>query len=218
MSRSESSHEATLWTFEEKQRFVNGLSMGPPVRKPDGNVDWVRLKKIVGTKTLKEVKDFANYFNSIEQGFFYPEFQTKAAVDVWRYLATCLSKDDAVADACVPQVLTVAGFEPVGCSSSPTDYSPNYQNIYNYLAAATRGTNLPDVSPIDAAVILELLEDVVRSLSCSETLIQRDFMHKRYSELRNIMVAGHVEKPEVCSNSTNPFAIPYEILDFKNAK
>ena len=66
--------------------------MGPPVRKPDGNVDWLQLKNIVGTKTLKEVKEFANYFNAVEQGTLYPEFQVKAAIDVWRYLASSLSK------------------------------------------------------------------------------------------------------------------------------
>ena len=113
-------------------------------------------------------------------------------------------------------MLTVAAFEPISPSSCSDP--PNYRNIYNYLSAATRGTPLPDVSPNDAAVILELLEDVVRTLSCSETLIQRDFMHQRYCELRSIMIDDHPEISEIKTNSTNPFAIPFEILEFKKVE
>ena len=75
------------WTFF----YDLGLNKGPPFRKTDGNVNWRLLKRFVVTKSLKQIKAFAKKFNALENGKAYPEFSTKAAVDVWRQLADKVS-------------------------------------------------------------------------------------------------------------------------------
>jgi len=214
-SPSTSSTTATVWSLEEKQRFVAGLSSGDPFRKTDGNINWNVLTKSIGTKSMREVKEFAKNFNALENGKTYEEFNSKAAVDVWRELASKLTMPgDDIDCVCIPQVLTVAALEPV--KNNKTTYEPNYGNIYNYLSCVTRGTNAPDLPVDDAIVVLGLLEDLIKWLSKSQTLIQREFMHARYAELRKYLHPSGEENSERQYNtSTNPFAIPFDILEFK---
>jgi len=207
------------WTFKEKQKFATGLNKGPPFRKEDGNVNWGVLKRFIGpTKTVKQVKEFAKRFNALEHGVIYTEFTTKAAVDVWRELAeNATDPGDDIANACIPQVLTVAALEPTDATPSVCETPPNYNNIYSYLSAVTRGSDVPDLPAGDAVVILDLLEDLIRNLSKSQPLVQREFMHDRYLELRYLLEdKAENNLTEVCNGSTNPYAIPFEVLEFKN--
>ena len=78
-----------------------------------------------------------------------------------------------------------------------------------------------DLPPNDAVVVLELLEDLIKWLNKSQTFIQREFMHTRYAELReHLNLEGGVgeegeEGGRTYNTSTNPFAIPFDILEFK---
>lgn len=131
--------------------------------------------------------------------------------------------DDTIALESLPQVFTVAALEP---SSGNTECSnePNYTNIYNYLSSVMRGvTTIPQLAANDAAIVLELLEDLIHTLSRSETLIQRQFMHERYGKIRNYLTnnnetnQNNKANQNIISGSTNPFGIPFDVLDFKVA-
>jgi len=63
------------------------LCKGPPYRHENGSINWMQLKRYIGSKTMREVKIFAKKFHAMEHGITYPEFSTKAAIDVWRQLA-----------------------------------------------------------------------------------------------------------------------------------
>jgi len=216
-SRKRKSACATNWTLEDKQKFNAGLTKGGSFKKKtDGTINWQVLTKYIGTKSLKEVKEFAKYYNSLENGKTYEEFSSKAAVDVWRDLADKLvMPGDNIANVCIPQVLTVAALEPIQNIENVISH-PNYSNIYNYLSSVTRGTEAPELPANDAAVVLELLEDLIKWLSKSQTLVQREFMHTRYADLRKHLTSTRDETADTQYNtSTNPFAIPFDILEFK---
>jgi len=208
------------WTLSEKQRFINGLGRSN-LRKKDGNVNWKSLALFIGTRSTTEVKNFAKYFNSIESGNIYPEFHTKAAVDVWKDLAESSTiPGDNTANESVPQVFTVAALEPVPATSCAQP--PNYGNIYTYLSSVLRGdVTTPQLPADDAIIVLDLLEDLISTLSNSETLLQRDFMHQRYAELRSNLISstneGATALTAVKYGSTNPFGIPINVLEFKEA-
>lgn len=207
----------STWTLEEKQIFARGLSS---LRKPDGTINWSILTKSIGTKSMKEVKEFARSFNALHNGSTYEEFSTKAAVDVWRQLAGKLTMPgDDIDSVCIPQVLTVAALEPVKQNKTYGSKQPNYGNIYNYLSAVTRDADLPPELPVeDAIVMLDLLEDLIKWLSSSDTLVQREFMHQRYAELRQYLNISDDETTAhdgQFNTSTNPFSIPFDILEFK---
>jgi len=212
----------TPWTLEDKQKFVNGLGNVESIRKADGNINWSALSRSIGTKSVKEVKDFAMNFNALESGTTYEEFGSKAAVDVWRQLAGNLTwPGDDIDQVCIPQTLTVAALEPVKTSAAMPHQQPNYGNIYNYLSSVTRGTEVPNLPANDAMVVLELLEDLIYWLSKSQTLIQREFMHARYAELRRFLHTNASDETQEAdrpfNTSTNPFAIPFDILEFKGS-
>ena len=71
---------------------ILGLKQGRPFRKKNGNVNWNCLAEFIGTKTEGQVKFFAKQFNLLEHGNIYPEFRSKAAVDVWREVAAKVTK------------------------------------------------------------------------------------------------------------------------------
>lgn len=115
-------------------------------------------------------------------------------------------------------------------SFSPAETSavdlPNYSQIYNYLSAITSGREIPDLKIADAAIVLDLLEDLVLTLSKSESLVQREFMHEKYKELREYMDAEPLSSSSEEQtlqrenlkrySSANPFGISFEVLDFKS--
>ena len=68
------------------------MKQGRPFRKKNGNVNWNHLAAFIGTKTESQVKFFAKQFNLLEHGNIYPEFRSKAAVDVWREVAAKVTK------------------------------------------------------------------------------------------------------------------------------
>jgi len=215
---NKSRHTATTWTLKEKQKFVLGLTKcGSFKKRTDGTVNWQVLTKYIGTKSTKEVKEFAKYYNALENGKIYEEFSSKAAVDVWRCLAgNLVMPGDNIANICIPQVLTVAALEPV--EKSENINLPNFCNIYNYLSSVTRGTEAPELHANDASVVLELLEDLIKWLSKSHTLVQREFMHIQYANLCNNLSRTVYENRTQFNTSTNPFAIPFDILEFKTGE
>lgn len=79
-------------------------------------------------------------------------------------------------------------------------------------------TSIPQLAANDAAIVLELLEDLIHTLSRSETLIQRQFMHERYGEIRKYLTNNNEASKanqNIINGSTNPFGIPFDVLDFK---
>lgn len=67
--------------------FQKALCKGPPYRHENGKINWIQLKRFIGSRSLKDVKNFAKKFHSMEHGNIYEEFTSKAAIDVWRQLA-----------------------------------------------------------------------------------------------------------------------------------
>lgn len=66
---------------------LTALCKGPPYKSKNGKISWANLQKFIGTKSLREVKQFAKALHAVENGTRYPEFLKKAAIDVWRDIA-----------------------------------------------------------------------------------------------------------------------------------
>ena len=67
--------------------FFSALCKGPPYRHENGKINWIQLKRLIGSRSLQEVKNFAKNFHALEHGDAYEEFASKAAIDVWKQLA-----------------------------------------------------------------------------------------------------------------------------------
>ena len=91
-------------------------------------------------------------------------------------------------------MLTVAALEPINNKETTSEPSTSvertkadYRNIYNYLSAITRGSEPPELNITEAAILLDIIENLIRTLSKSQTLIQREFLHSEYKELRRFL-------------------------------
>lgn len=216
--------ELPPWTYEEKQKFVSALCKGPPYRHENGKINWIQLKRLIGSRSLQEVKNFAKNFHALEHGDAYEEFASKAAIDVWKQLAEkTTAKDDKIADICIPQVFTVTALEPINLksdaesSSQESESIPSYKKIYNYMSSITRGVDSVQLNTAEATIVLSLLEDLILTLSKSQTLIQREHLHSSYEELRKYLNFSEDEDNSDEKEkylSINPLGIPFEILNF----
>ena len=83
------------------------------------------------------------------------------------------------------------------------------------MSAITRGAEGPALNPSESAIVLSMLEDLILTLSKSQTLIQREFLHSSYTELRTILHTSENEGVTINGNSINPFSVPFDILDFQ---
>eukprot|EP00795_Rhopilema_esculentum_P013652 gene13652-4551_t len=220
-----------IWTFDERCRLVEAL---------DSKFSTFNnlVAKHVGSKQIRDVKNYTKFYQLLETGVKYPEFLDSTPVDAWISLAEKTQKpDDKQAEECIPQIMTAAAREPeTDSNASDPTMTPNYSNIYNYLALLLRGGKPPDLSPIDADVVLNLLNDLIERFANSYTMLQREFLHDAFSVLsgKNNGQASMENNTETFStdpldssqnkqqsrefSSFNPFNVPAILLDFKKKK
>ena len=119
---------------------------------------------------------------------------------------------------CIPQVFTVAALEPINEKSTTVveGEAPSYKNIYNYLSSITKGCEVVQLNNAEASIVLSLLEDLILTLSKSQTLLQKEHLHSNYVELRKYFeLSSNGKKPEHVFPSINPFGIPSDLINFQ---
>lgn len=134
-----------------------------------------------------------------------------------RLISLPFHSDDKIADVCIPQVFTVAALEPINETTTKTTVegnAPSYKNIYNYLSSITKGCDVGPLNNAEASIVLSLLEDLILTLSKSQTLIQKEYLHSNYNELRKYFLPNG-KKPEHVFPSINPFGIPSDLINFQ---
>ena len=120
---------------------------------------------------------------------------------------------------CIPQVFTVAALEPINEKSMTVveGEAPSYKNIYNYLSSITKGCEVVQLNNAEASIVLSLLEDLILTLSKSQTLLQKEHLHSNYVELRKYFeLSSNGKKPEHVFPSINPFGIPSDLINFQS--
>lgn len=76
----------------------------------------------------------------------------------------------------------------------PSDATPDYSAIYSCLAAMLQGSELPELGPLECAVILDLLHGLVDTLRRHETHDQRQIMIWKYLLLRGKVDTANLDK------------------------
>lgn len=85
------------------------------------------------------------------------------------------------------------------------------------MSSITRGVDSVQLNTAEATIVLSLLEDLILTLSKSQTLIQREHLHSSYEELRKYLNFSEDEDNSDEKEkylSINPLGIPFEILNF----
>ncbi|EDO43498.1 predicted protein [Nematostella vectensis] len=175
------------WTQKEKQLLLNGLKSEP------GEIKWKKLARMIKTKNLAQIKSYTESFSARDSSAMVP---SDTPLDTWLKICNDASSDlDDVDAKCLPQLLTIAAFEPVAQTSVP---GPNYPQIYNFLSAVLRGDVSQQLAPLDAKVVLELLTNLESRLMHSDYDKQIKFLRDKHDSvleerLRNTAIR-HLEE------------------------
>ena len=82
------------------------------------------------------------------------------------------------------------------------------------MSSITKGCDVGPLNNAEASIVLSLLEDLILTLSKSQTLIQKEYLHSNYKELRKYLDVPTNEKKGVFP-SINPFDIPSDLINFQ---
>lgn len=139
------------------------------------------------------------------------------------------------------QIMTIAAMEP----NQPGDgesLSPDYSQIYTLLSRVMRDQPPPNLTPLDAQVILDLMADLDRGLAGHDISSQVSFITNKYKEVmqsqdtasssgQTQVPSGQAEptcstsdpkasssgKPKTPLSSLNPLNIPVSLLNLKKS-
>ena len=223
--------ESDVWEFHDRCRLAEALA-DEKIGKFSGLV-----RKYVGNKSLSEVTAYMKHLALLESGTVYKEFREKpAALDVWLELMEKTTRqDEQNAEQCIPQIMTVAALEPRNAVESGGQLCPNYSNVYNYLAMLLKGEEPVDLPPLDAKVVLHLLDTLAERFCNSLVMLQKEFLHDAYGYLTS---KGDGKKSSCIENnqesiqpqlgptdnntnklpSLNPLNVPATLLEFRKKK
>ncbi|XP_029186276.2 uncharacterized protein LOC114953979 [Acropora millepora] len=125
--------------------------------------------------------------------------------------------------------MTIAAMEPT--ESNPGTQTPDYGQIYTLLSRVMREQPLPNLSPLDARVILDLLTDLERRLAVHDVSNQINFVISKYREIMETTSAevqpssiqtktgqgssNPSNRPRTQLSSLNPLNVPVELLNLK---
>ena len=232
----ESEQKDGIWTFDDRCRLVEAMNDEKFRKFP------FLIRKYIGTKSVGKVKTYMNYFKLLESGRIYQEFKDQpAALDVWlELMEKTTRRDDKKAEQCIPQIMTVAALEPSNEIDADNQPCPNYSNVYNYLAMILKGEEPVDLPPLDAQVVLHLLDGLTDEFRDSHVLLQKEFLHEAYGVLASAgdstgvscRILDNSEKNpsadsvETTNNnattrkfpSLNPLNVPAALLEFRKKK
>ncbi|XP_013412306.1 uncharacterized protein LOC106175041 [Lingula anatina] len=175
-----------LWTIYEKKKLLTAL-------KVCSIDDYAEMHKLIPTRSEEEIKW---YIDAIRIRASAPAETLKnkimAPIAVWLRVAENLVSYDQDHSYDLAKVMSIAGnLEPHRLPKSR--YDPNYQEIYSYIVAALKGEDPPDLSPLDSAVVLDLLQNLAGVLKESDLEEQRELMKQKY-ELLHLRVDIHDRK------------------------
>ncbi|XP_048236947.1 uncharacterized protein LOC124148323 isoform X2 [Haliotis rufescens] len=162
------------WSTSEKKQLISAL------RACHSEEELEKVYNMVPSRTRKEVaaEVLRLRHSVVQQG---PGLQTPIetwldfAIEMVHYEEEDLSRSMARAMSIVSNY---EGFPP------PEDaMSPNYKQLYKYLTAVLNGDEPPKLSPLDSAVMLDLMHSLTDVLSTTDTRLQRQVMKWKFSML-----------------------------------
>ncbi|KAK7090446.1 uncharacterized protein [Littorina saxatilis] len=170
-----------IWSINEKKQLLDALKKHP-------HQDWDNLCRCIPTRSKAEIQD---YIHTLKGGVEYKskgsrEVQLEwAPIESWldmsiemvHYEQTDLSK-------ILSRVFSIMGnFSQHPEPSSPT-VQPDYGKLYRYIAAIMdESLCMPDLTPLESAIVADLMHGISDKLRLSDTSLQRKVMCWKYKML-----------------------------------
>ncbi|XP_046552045.1 uncharacterized protein LOC124261737 [Haliotis rubra] len=162
------------WTTTEKRQLISALRTCPCEESLE------KVYNMVPSRTHQEVAaEVLRLRNSVvQQG---PDLQTP--IETWLDFAREMVhyEEEDLSRSMARAMSIVSNYESF---SQPEDaMSPNYKQLYKYLTAVLNGDEPPKLSPLDSAVMLDLMHSLTDVLSTTDTRLQRKVMKWKFSML-----------------------------------
>ncbi|XP_067667019.1 uncharacterized protein [Haliotis asinina] len=162
------------WTTTEKRQLISALRACPC------EASLEKVYKMVPSRTQQEVAtEVLRLRNSVvQQG---PGLQTP--IETWLDFAMEMVhyEEEDLSRSMARAMSIVSNYESF---PQPEDtMSPNYKQLYKYLTAVLNGDEPPKLSPLDSAVMLDLMHSLTDVLSTTDTRLQRKVMKWKFSML-----------------------------------
>ena len=222
-----------IWTEGELNKLLRGV-------KKYGQNDYINLAILIRTKNPHQVEDHLKRLLARKARTTHVPIKTKAPIECWLQIIDDIVAQEADYSGILARIMALAGhFEPHD-KLKESKRTPNYSNIYKYIAALMSCETPPPVTSIEAAVLLDLIQDLSEQLKSLDTTAQRDFLLHKCAELQTKRVDTKTERHDGSGDastsratggndtspseaatagdkrpalfSINPFAIPVKLL------
>ncbi|XP_064651136.1 uncharacterized protein LOC135502328 [Lineus longissimus] len=191
---------STDWTLTERQKLLSGLRI-----HNFNNIE--ELSKCVGTKSEEEVEWFIQNLKIRERLMSKEEeLPGKNTAPIEHWLKTCedIVRSETDHSLILGSVMAVAGeLEPHHPPYDPKT-QPDYTKIYDYLARLLHRGPAPELSPIDSAIVLDLLQNTVDLLRHTDIHREQEMLKKMYLHLNNKKNQRSAEQRSTLNMSAEP--------------
>ncbi|XP_041373631.1 uncharacterized protein LOC121386703 [Gigantopelta aegis] len=173
----------TSWTLTERKQLLDAFLQSC---NPD---DFDSLAVFIPTKSKKQIEQ---EIVRIKAGTFKAEGRKKdkeimdatTTIDPWLNLAEDIVFYDSIDHSSgIARVMGVAG-KYEHATETVSKKRPSYRRLYRYIAATLRGGDLPDLTPVENAVMLELLKGVTQKLTGCDTTDKEKVLTWKYARLK----------------------------------
>ncbi|XP_076454383.1 uncharacterized protein LOC143289270 [Babylonia areolata] len=172
-----------IWSMKEKKRLLQAL-------QKHSHQDWDSLCKMVPSRTKQEIQEYIHTLRGGDQCKSKPKDEiqlTWAPIESWldmssemvHYEQTNLSNVLSRVFSCIGHF----GDFPQA-DDTASELVPDYGKLYRYIAAIMdESLSMPDLSPLESAIIADLMHGLGDLLRMSDTSLQRKVMCWKYKML-----------------------------------
>jgi len=198
---------SNLWSASQVIQLKNALNTLPA--NTVFNLDGLPLSECSGLSCRVQDKQSDDILNVLR--WYCTSTQREkdtndAPIDKWFDIADALHPESFSLNQQMTSALCVAAEEPIESEATvPLNVDlpmPDFNNCYRYLAHATAGKELPELSPIDALLIEDCIQSLTEQIKTLNDVNLRQYLRKAYSYLTEFPTSG--EEPS--SSSTDPLA------------
>ncbi|KAL8618872.1 hypothetical protein ACOMHN_000879 [Nucella lapillus] len=172
-----------IWAMKEKRALLQGL-------QKYSHQDWDSLCKLIPSRTKQEIQEYIYNLRGGEYNKNKPKEDahlTWAPIESWLDMSSEMVHYEQIdLSGILGRVFSIIGhFE----NSPPTtnassEVVPDYGKLYRYIAAIMdESLTLPDLTPLESALIADLMHGLGDSLRMSDTSLQRKVMCWKYKML-----------------------------------
>ena len=211
-----------LWTVEQINQLKGAVTALPS--SVLFNLDGLPLSQCGNISSKVEDKkpeDILNVLRWYCTSTQRDKDNNDAPIDKWFELADALHPDSHGLNQQMTSALCVAAEEPIESDCSvPLNVDlpmPDFNNCYMYLAHATAGKELPELSAIDALLIEDCIQSLTEQIKTLNDVNLRQYLRKTYGYLTTNSEDTNILRPNVeqqvisqlekYANIFNPFGI-----------